>query len=392
MIITLIKAVISVDAGWAVGAADRGIGDVDKDLLTDDQGRPWIPATSLAGSLRAHLAEHGIDEDLMGSRSAAPELLASKLWLLGTQIPEPVTTEVVAATAIDPQRKAATPKSLRHARIVDEPAHVELYMMHEGNVSDDHLQLLAGWRPAIGGNRTTGGGQARLQQLAYRHYDLNRDDDLRDWLTLGGPDRFTGLTDVVVPEAQDHTIIEVRFAIVDGLHIGSGFSDLTTKAALTRTRKKAPIVPGSSWKGLFRARTGYILRTVGMEACTDQQGCRQCPLCTLFGSAANRGKLAFHDSVITDPDIRQRTHVAIDRITGGARDQLLFAQNVLLRGQLKLKITALAAVEEWERNLLWHVIRDLDDELIGVGAGTQRGQGTLRVTSALTAPQPVAAP
>ena len=68
MIITAIKAEIEAEAGWAVGTSDTDVIGLDRELLTEPDGRPWVPPSSLAGSLRAHLARHDADQRLMGSR------------------------------------------------------------------------------------------------------------------------------------------------------------------------------------------------------------------------------------------------------------------------------------------------------------------------------------
>ncbi|RAY16851.1 hypothetical protein DPM19_01405 [Actinomadura craniellae] len=395
MITTVILAAIDVDAGWSVGAPETGSAAVDRDLLVDRNGNPWVPPSALAGSLRAHLAEHSADETLMGSRP--PEtaddqrLEPSALWLLGTRTrvrdgDAAPRTEVVAATAIDPRRRAARPRSLRHTRQVARDCRIELYLQHDGPLTDTELELLAAWRPAVGRDRTRGGGTARLARLAYRRYDLDDPDQLRAWLDTTGPGRFTGLTDVTIPEPPDTTVLSASFEITDPLHLGTGSYRTKEKGgprqATSRTRGGRPLIPGSTWKGVFRARAGYILRTRFGEpaACTEQTGCGRCPLCDLFGSSGRRGRLAFQDSAITGARTAARTQVAIDRVGGGARDKLLFTRQAVESGRFTLLVQALDRVADWERNLLLHVVRDLDDGLIGVGGGTQQGYGTIRLT------------
>lgn len=416
MIITVLKAIIDVAAGWAVGAADNGTDGIDRELLLDVHGHPWVPPSSLAGSLRAHLADNGADERLMGSRppiqrpawSAAPppKLNPSALWLLGTQtrragddgISRPPATTVDANTAIDPRRGAARPKSLRHSLVVDEPTVVELFAQFEGELTTGDLELLASWQPQVGRDRTRGGGSARLRSLGYQAYDLNRDADLRAWLDSPGMGRFSDLTDVTVNAKPGIVLIDDEFEVVDALHIGTGSrpdraagrgrdrlaGSRREKVSVVRTRGGQPLVPGSTWKGIFRARCGYIMRTCWGEkaVCTDQTGCGTCPLCELFGSTAGRGLIAFGSSAITGAKCPDRSHVAIDRITGGARDYLLFTDEIVTSGTMKLTISALGAVADWQRDLLRHVERDIHDGLIGIGGGTHRGQGTLRLTAA----------
>jgi CRISPR/Cas system CSM-associated protein Csm3 (group 7 of RAMP superfamily) len=400
MIITVLKAVIAVDAGWAVGAADEGAAGLDRELLLDIAGHPWVPPSSVAGSLRAHLAGHGADERLMGSRAplattrpqGAPTttLNPSALWLLGTQTrrpgppgsPQPPATTVEANTAVDPRRHAARPQSLRHSRVVDEPAVIELCAQFDGELSASDLELLSSWHPQVGRDRTHGGGAARLQSLGYRAYDLSDSNDLRAWLETPGTGRFSALTDVPVTAVSDDILVDEEFDIVDAIHIGTGSRH--DKTSLTRTRNGQPLVPASSWKGLFRARSGYIIRTCWGEtaACIGQTGCGTCPLCDLFGSTTRRGRIAFRSSTITNARRRTRNHVAIDRVTGGAKDKLLFTDEIITAGTVKLTIVALEIIAGWQYDLIRHVVRDIHDGLIGVGGGVQRGQGTLRLTTA----------
>lgn len=405
MIITAIRAEIEAEAGWAVGTsdADAGAAGLDRELLTEPGGRPWVPPSSLAGSLRAHLARHDADQRLMGSRppgddaplpsAAPPPLSPSALWLLGTRAhrtgtgpdgggPLAPRTDVVASTAVDPVRRAALPQSLRHSRVVDESTVIEVYALLEGTLTDDDRELLAGWQPQVGRDRTRGGGLARLRALGYRAYDLDQPADLRAWLENAGTARFTGLTPVTVADPAGPPLLEADFAIGTALHVGTG--SRKDKTAVIRARGASPLIPASTWKGLFRARAGYILRSCWGEvtACTRQQGCGECLLCDLFGSAARRGRIAFRDSTVTQPRTEKRNHVAIDRVSGGGRDKLLFTDEVVTAGRVRLTITALNATAEWERNLLLHVVADIDDGLIGVGGGAQRGQGTLRLAEA----------
>jgi CRISPR/Cas system CSM-associated protein Csm3 (group 7 of RAMP superfamily) len=118
-------------------------------------------------------------------------------------------------------------------------------------------------------------------------------------------------------------------------------------------------------------------------------------ICEIFGHQGQRAKLAFRDSYIEDApdeDPSPRTHVGIDRVSGGARDAQLFQTAPLPTGQLPLRIDLLGDVQPWVRNLIWHVLCDIDDGLIGVGSRTTRGLGTLRLLGPREDPQPVHVP
>lgn len=96
-----------------------------------------------------------------------------------------------------------------------------------------------------------------------------------------------------------------------------------------------------------------------------------------------RGPLWFGDSPLPDNNCVQRSHVAIDRFTGGARQGALFKVKAVRPGvNLTLRY-------RWERgqippavaNLINHVLRDLHDGLATVGGMGTRGYGWVTLRS-----------
>lgn len=399
MTITFLIAEIAVEPGWAVGAVPIDDPTLDRDLLHDANGRPWVPGSALAGSLRAHLRQHDarhgthLDTTLMGSRPPAQRgdpTHPSPLWILGTHFtPDPgsdTSTEVVGQTAVDRHRGAARASSLRYSRTVAAGGTLTAYLRHDGPLTDDQLHALAAWQPAIGRDRTKGGGQARLRRLLYGSIDPTTPEGMRTWLAHAGPALVEAVATKPITPTPPPTRpwLEADLHIVDALLVGD---PRPTGPAAHRARDNRPFVPGSAWKGLFRARAEYILRSrYGPDAaCGQQTGCGICPTCDLFGHQGQRGRLVFHDSPIVEAKCPPaRTHVAIDRVTGGARDGLLYETAPVTAGRLRLRIDALTDVPDWARAVVEHVLRDLHDGLIGLGSRTTRGMGTLRLYTAPT--------
>jgi hypothetical protein len=91
---------------------------------------------------------------------------------------------------------------------------------------------------------------------------------------------------------------------------------------------------GSTWKGVIRSRVEYVARSVGMAVCGDDRdgpvrACGTCQVCRAFGSPESAGILDFSSTPVarsagTIRQVRQR--VALNRFTGGARDELLYRQ------------------------------------------------------------------
>lgn len=416
MIITLAIATVEVEPGWAVGAVAHGDATIDRDILLDANGQPWVPGSALAGSLRAHLAAAGPPADvrLMGSRpprnqAEAAQSTASPLWVVGAVFtpvsPDEPTDggessdaagavlETTGQTAIDRMRGAARAGSLRISRLAASAGRLSVYLRHDGKaqpLSDADLALIASWRPAIGRDRTRGGGRARLVELRHGIVDPSTPEGARTWLTHDGPGLFEAVaTTVIHGKPPVRPWLEEAFEIEDGLLVG----DIKTgRVALTRRRQGRPLIPGSAWKGIIRSRVEYIVRSRYDEdaACTQQVGCGTCFVCEVFGHQGQRGVLAFRDSYIEDcGEEAEQDHVGIDRVTGGARDALLFKTKPLPSGRLRLRIDELETTQPWVRNAIRHVLRDIDDGLIGVGSRTTRGLGTLRLAEPLGALEPV---
>jgi CRISPR/Cas system CSM-associated protein Csm3 (group 7 of RAMP superfamily) len=95
--------------------------------------------------------------------------------------------------------------------------------------------------------------------------------------------------------------------------------------------------------------------------------------------------------MIDDAVCEVRTHVALDRVTGGARDRLLYAQQVVVAGHFRLCVQSLCSLTEVEVALLRACVADLHDGLVGLGAATTRGLGTVRVRDDAWAPPDVSA-
>ena len=83
------------------------------------------------------------------------------------------------------------------------------------------------------------------------------------------------------------------------------------------------------------------------------------------------------------------TQVAIDRISGGSlmnsqttaetsRGSLYSVQYLPPGSTLSLRIHELKPLTGEERGLLDAVVRDLDEQIIGIGGGTTRGFGSLK--------------
>jgi CRISPR/Cas system CSM-associated protein Csm3 (group 7 of RAMP superfamily) len=408
--ISLIRIDLELTSAGGVTAPETDA-SINLPLAQDAHQRPYLPPASLAGGLRAHFgrtAEEFFGPRLGAGTPASSRLTPSPIRLLGSDValPQDRTPFTVQSTAIDPHRAAAMSGSLRGRQLLPTGTTIRCYLRTDPGLVERAVEQIATWRPAIGRGRTSGSGQAQVTAIAWRTLDLNTLAGLRDWL-LGGRE---GLFPTNLDDYEHHrkpTIakptpaLTVTFLIVDPLSIGA-----TTDAQVRRIRAidgcGAPLLPGTTWKGVLRSRCAYILRSCQAATCqqpgpTDHAGprptgrpCGTCPICRLFGHTGDQaapgapigraGRLEFRDAPISDPQLRTRNHVAIDRFTGAARDGLLFAQEVVTAGSITLEIHTGQPLDDADRGLLLLAIRDIHDGYVGVGGATTRGCGTLRLT------------
>lgn len=404
MRVTLITCTIAIHGRWAVGGIAGAHDEVDLPVMRDPRhsGRAHLPGSSLAGSLREHLGADAVTwlGSSIGPYEETPPKDAEgpapgRLRILGTR---PITAGISSrgTTAVDRARGAARAGALRTEESV-EATTVRLLMEHEGPVETSLVAALTSWRPYVGRGRSVGLGEGEVTAVEAFTVDLDNDDHLTWWLgertayLLGTgqppvgalrPSDDLGTADR--PEANAEAPMSVAMTVVEPIHIGVHESgdEVRLKSTL-RGRGGIPYVPGASWKGVFRHRVEFILDATG-AAPADRDDIVE----VLFGGPRiGRGLLVFHDSEITAKRLEKRTHVAIDRFTGAARDGSLFTLQSVPRGSsLTLRIGG--ATDDGVVNLINHVLRDLSEGLLGVGRSATRGYGWV---SCREADRPVAA-
>lgn len=410
--LSLIRIGLRLDGPWAVGSINDWRSGAALPVLADPRaGRrsAYLPATSLAGSLREHLGSEA--EKWLGPEPAeekAPRV-RSPLRFLGVLLLGDNMIAEATTTAIDGRRRAALAGSLRTAERIESPsvsttARVCAMIDRAVNVAD--LDQLQTWSPFVGRGRSVGLGAAHVQEVEAVVLDLEG-EDLAWWLTrrdewFGGqragmhdsrilnPAKARGEQATCAPPAG--ASLTFAFRAAERVAVGAeGHEELILRSGKRSPKPRAvrvsagrPVVPGTAWKGIFRHRCEHILRAVN---CPDEQA--RAIIEGLFGSSpgtehGQRGMLRFSDGYLTAPDgstpapVAERKHVAIDRFTGGALGGGHFAVRAVERGSLvTCRIDTDQELPQPLADLLRWVAYDIHDGLVGVGGLTSRGYGTL---------------
>ena len=397
-----------------------------------DPGRRWVRPATLADLLCGSEPEELLPPDPdSGGGNAAKESKESKdeaalrpsaLRLVHAELGPSRIDDGPARTAVSRDRGTAVAHKLfRRARIHDTGIEVLLQVdlpilqaqltawglggPGTGAAVDDLVTVIRAWRPFIGGGVGTGTGTATVGNL---HRGLADPLPLRTLLTAETTlDLMRSVLSRAAPvlplrccrdaPTADTWHLELPLVCIDPLLIAprpAPDAGRENRAVTSET------VPGSSWRGLFRSRAEFILRSCGVEACpSSDRTCGDCPTCTLFGWAPTpddpperqgaTGLVRFRDSTVSGEHL-EYTHAPIDRFTGGAADAKLFERGSWRPGAtLTLTVEQVSTqrpVPEWARHLLALVARDLHDGLIGVGNSTTRGYGTVALSDPAALP------
>ncbi|MGW5440570.1 RAMP superfamily CRISPR-associated protein [Nocardia asteroides] len=375
-------------------------------LRRDPTGAIHLPGTTVAGSLRAHCATIPTMANAFGPEPGAETRTASPIQVLGTLTRATGEPQHRGRTAIDRTRAAARNNALHGTETLPAGTEFDIFLRWDDATADELTTFdtaLREWTPRLGAGASVGAGRARVTGVGQRTFDLGTVAGLTDWLALTGPQDYPP-PQPITPAPESVPVLARTLRIVEALHIGTGVSRPAPtgsdgEIAEVVTSAGKPIVPGTTLKGVLRSRVEYICRVLDLPACTGAD-CGHCRPCVLFGHGAagtdgtpGRARIAIPDAAIRKPHREQRRHVAIDRFTGGARDQLLYTHDVITAGEFDVIIDRLGDLppDDTDIALLTAALDDLHDGLIGLGARTTAGYGTVELTEPTPVPTDLSA-
>jgi CRISPR/Cas system CSM-associated protein Csm3 (group 7 of RAMP superfamily) len=388
-------------------------------LDTGPDRKPQLPGTSLAGALREMIRSRRGDEtadDWFGRLLEAGDgdevdARASRIWVLGSRpLGEFGPGEFRSSTKISRRRGAAEERTLRTEQVLPAGSTYEVFLRWDNATPadiEDFTGLLADWQPLIGRGVSRGRGRCVADGVRYGTLHLDQAGDLLRWLTGAGPDLARDVAVTVVPGAGSggagDPMIRVPVSIVGPWRIGSGQIPAEREPIPMLKVGGRYLAPGSALKGVLRSRAEFIVRSVGVTpAPCETQQCGRCWTCQVFGHGGGRDQAAESvgaravircpDALVADPLPIRRTHVAIDRFTGGALPGALYTMEALEAGSFTIVVepaTELSAGRLAEIRAVFRlVLEDLNDGLIGMGGGTARGYGSVTAAFADSAGLP----
>ena len=396
-------------------------GGTDIKVLKDNEGRPYIPGTSLAGILREKMqrvdAEHvellfGTDGKVKKGDTFQSALNVFDVPLKDADIIvrdgiriDNLTGVVAEHAKYDFEAVESGATGIMKMEMVLRGFHMDEMT---GNLREDVarcIALLAGFLHsgfAAGAKTTVGMGKIRCDNVKFYYYDFQKTEAVQAWLTGAKthPENDCFLyRPLPVPqdmEQKERFVADIYLSLRSSLLVRSyivGAKDKNDNiSAVPMESKGAYLIPGTSVKGVLRNHANYILRRLKID---EQEAIRM--IDQLMGYAPKHSgdedvkiKSRFTvKEVLFDKDAQgvvaatQRRN-KIDRFTGGTIQTALFATKPLWKSgtgspvHIHFEIEQCNVQESWEAGLALFILKDLCTGNIAVGGEKSVGRGTLQ--------------
>jgi CRISPR/Cas system CSM-associated protein Csm3 (group 7 of RAMP superfamily) len=386
------KLKFTLESPLAIG--DYESEKTDSDMILDSRDMPIIPATAIAGILRAQYdATKRCGNDLFGYVNKK-EHAESRLVFYDAEITDnkPCSISVRDSVKLDKYKTAA--KGAKFDFQVVEPGTVFIgYAEATDEASKGEFENLLPQKLSIGSKTTRGYGLVKLE-YQLREFDLDNTDDLDNWLGFdmfawdgddawksGSADGNDGDIVIGLTLAQKRSGLSIRQYYTHPDEVDYGPLSL---------KDGSPVIPGTSWAGCFRQRIrefapDEVENIFGFvrEKTKAKQGQNQSPDQDLGQESeqrsAQKSRIRFGESVLEGCREKRLTRNAIDRFTNGTKEHALYEEKTVYGGQTELRIQIARDVGTKGLNALCAAIMDLHYGYLAVGGLTGVGRGLFEV-------------
>lgn len=386
-------------------------------MVCDSDGRPLIPGTSIAGTVRNYIMKHGELREQYGylfgeiiaenrEREKNPTYCDSKLYFydspleydnledLEQYLEERTENRHDSLLGGSKGNELHTNKYLRKGKSFTICIEGFSYDSDEQKKMKSMFQIILGGiqEGAIlfGSRKNSGCGLMELIENQYTSVDLADSEQLKAYLLEKEENRVYSLTPNISYTHAGKIEFQLEANIEDALIIKS---DIETEYLQDKTAQERNIacsmksdgkyiIPGTTIKGILRGYCEIILNTLNIKEDFTE---------TLFGTAkdvegnAQAGRVRVGDCVIeqTNADSELIYHrIKIDRFTGGVMGGALVSEKPVTEGKILMKIQ-LREFSEVEKNqkaiaILCLTLRDIAMGKVTIGSNAGIGFGRLQ--------------
>jgi CRISPR/Cas system CSM-associated protein Csm3 (group 7 of RAMP superfamily) len=374
------------------------IGHHDDDLMLDEQGRPFLPGTSLTGALRNY-CQRAFGEKRTSELFGRIGKLTDRSFLLflvsDSSCSASQVIETRSGVSIDSRTGSSVKGALFQRVVVSAGAtfnsKLTLKINHPQAASyvemiEHSLSALANGLIRLGAYKSSGGGQFALRNGKLAHFDcsnpvsldayVRRNHQAKDWK----PSERLQTNHMVQIEIVGQTFTPL---LIGGSAPHHHEQPDRAHIRVPRNGQVKPIIPGTSFKGSLRSTVERIRNELQLDPAFETY---------LFGSSRSadnnsarfRGHLVVGDIELQPIGKGAKLYhrIAIHPLTGGTRDGAKLDEETYsgsFRSTLTLDLCA--SNEEEQRKhivsfvLLLFALRDFANQRVNIGSGAAIGRG-----------------
>lgn len=362
----------------------------DNDVLTNGEGVPYVPGTSLAGAMRAYIEKKKCDDCLFGFEDMKSKNgKMSSLFVSDLQFSNKPVITVRDSVALSEKKSAITGAKF-DMEVIDTGAEGYFWLELVVRQNDDEEillgqlnQIFSGFNEReirFGSKKTRGYGEISILDIKQKVFDKTNILEYKDaycqasqhddsWLVYG-PEKLdydmSKYVSISVPLKLEGGISIRRYAVKKGepdfVHI---------------TANGKPVIPGTSFTGAIRHRLKNMLDDLQAENSEEI-------LDTIFGyvkpnganSKAHISGVTVGECVLENAKKLTMVRNGISRFESGAKDGALFKELSYVGGTTELKIKVKKNDFSDEAvGLLLLVLKDVQNGFLAVGGQTSVGRG-----------------
>lgn len=374
----------------------------DQDLLTGNDGKPFLPGASLAGIARSLL----LNGKKVGREFAEifgegkEENCQSIVTFWDGVIPEEESFTIAFrdSVALNEETKTAIDKAKRDFEVLNPGTCFRFRMeivLREEQKELPILQFVSNLIDCmecgdfrIGGKTTRGYGKVSLEkvQILQKDFSGEKPDDFLEYVNFDWS-KLEGEGEIELPSStycSPYTKLELLLSPESTLLIRNYFiQNLDVNCEQLQVDGKA-VIPGTAWAGLFRHRIQELL----IECMDGKENEAKQMIEELFGpkrktEEKKRARVIFEESADLDAEPKGKSSLRIimrnkiDRFTGGVLKSALLSERVAVGGKFRLGIRIRDA-KAYEIGMILLAIEDLCNGLLAIGGTTAAGRGVMK--------------
>ena len=381
--------------------------ETDKDLIRNGRGEPYIPASSIAGVIRALYRNSRSDTDLNeqdyfgyvkinkkagkmdGNSSGESRIIFSDAQMSGSWR-EHYYVSVRDSVALD-EYKTAIPGAKFDMEVLEPGLKEEdvfetwIEQNYYGDPGEKDIlkQISIEWfkdKVRFGGKTSRGYGEVCLLEVKKRCFALDK-EHIADWLSF---DPFSEGAWEKAELVTDNSLTAVGLSLKLQQSGGISIRKYTTRIAKDKDSfpdyeqltlhapnddEERPVIPGTSWAGAFRRRMTELVPECGKSS--------------IWGMATKdlkkKSSICFSETQLKGAKPKTISRNAIDRFSGGTVKKALFTEKTWYGGEAQLRISFLESPSQIFVKALGAAICDLHFGLLTVGGLSAIGRGGFRI-------------